>query len=75
MASADYRTCDMCGGKAFYDANLSYDFPDEGEEATRQVGKICGNHKLDYVGDWAVLCTDCSKTHRCVIEPIDGTEQ
>jgi hypothetical protein len=26
---------------------------------------------LDYVGDWAVICTECSKTHKTQIIPID----
>lgn len=49
MAMADYRLCDVCGCKAFYDANLNYD--DDGN--------------LDYVGEMLVICTDCSKTHEC----------
>ena len=52
MAMCDYRQCDVCGCKAFYDANLNYD--DE-------------TGKPDYVGDWAVICDDCAKTHKCVI--------
>lgn len=27
---------------------------------------------LDYVGDWAVICSDCAKTHKTVIVPIDA---
>ena len=29
MAMADYRQCDVCGCKAFYDANLNYEWPDK----------------------------------------------
>jgi len=36
MAGADYRSCDVCGGKAFYDANLSY------ERATESPGERSG---------------------------------
>jgi hypothetical protein len=25
MASCDYHKCEQCGGKAFYDANMSFD--------------------------------------------------
>ena len=60
MAYADYRLCEVCQEKAFYDADLSYDFkeyPDTG---------------LYNVGAWAVLCRDCIKTHRVVILPADG---
>ena len=66
MAAADYRLCDVCGGKAFYDANLNNDFDAPAEEHIRD-----SNYKLDYLGDWAVLCRDCAKTHKCVIEPIE----
>lgn len=52
MAMCDYRQCDICGGKAFYDANLNYD--DEGNFP-------------DYVGDWCVICDECAKTHKCVV--------
>lgn len=63
MALADYRLCDVCGGKAFYDANLNYDFDNMDKEAHMP--------KLDYLGDWAVICEDCAKTHRCVVLPRD----
>jgi hypothetical protein len=59
MALADYRRCDVCGGKAFYDATLRYDFeryPDRG---------------LYLLGDWAVICIDCAKTFKCIIVPKD----
>lgn len=29
MASCDYKLCDVCGGKAFYDSNLQYDSEDK----------------------------------------------
>lgn len=55
MALADYRLCDVCEAKCFYDERLSYDFaeyPDTG---------------LYNTGAWAVLCRDCAKTHKTVI--------
>lgn len=73
MALADYRLCDVCSGKAFYDANLSYE---EGEDGDRKPYFVAGQPqyteveldkkygmRLGYVGDWAVICDDCSKTH------------
>lgn len=51
MALADYRLCDRCEGKAFYDSQLSYDFeeyPDTG---------------LYNLGSWVVVCRDCAETH------------
>ena len=57
MALADYRLCDLCEAKAFYDSNFDYDFkeyPDTGLSGT---------------GDWAVLCRECAKTHQVKIEP------
>lgn len=52
MALCDYRLCDACGGKAFYDANLNY---------SEETGMP------DYVGAWVVLCEDCAKTHDIVV--------
>ncbi len=64
MAMADYYLCDVCGSKAFYDSNLSYDFDHEHGE----VKYGCGM-KLGYVGDMAVICDDCAKTHEVKIVP------
>jgi hypothetical protein len=82
MAGGNYRSCDVCGGKAFYDANLNYADPEECNEhkaAYRVAGEpqyttqeLVEKHgqKLDYVGDWAVICGDCAKTHTTQIIPI-----
>lgn len=56
MALCDYRLCDKCNGKAFYDANLNY-----GEASASS------SWGLDHLGDWAVLCEACSKTWQCVV--------
>jgi len=66
MASADYRLCDLCGSKAFYDSNLNYEFNAPVNECIRG-----SPYKVDCLGDWSVLCRDCAKTHRCTIEPIE----
>ena len=79
MASGDYRSCDVCGGKAFYDANLNYETGDKidgkwvyPEAPYRVAGEDQGQcaPALDYVGDWAVICKECAKTHRTEILPI-----
>lgn len=82
MASGDYRACDVCDGKTFYDANLNYEQGRDSEWAKRSkpyrvAGKEqgCQEHddyflRLDYVGDWAVLCSECAKTHKTAIVPI-----
>jgi hypothetical protein len=78
MAAGDYRSCDVCGDKAFYDANLNYDTGDkvDGKWVYSDTPyKIAGEDQgaygigLDHVGDWAVLCTSCAKTHRISIIP------
>ena len=58
MAAADYRLCDCCNGKVFYDSNLNYEF-----------GEVLpsGHMKVDYLGDWAVICEDCAKTHKTMV--------
>ncbi|HJR83474.1 MAG TPA: hypothetical protein VJ775_06060 [Sphingomicrobium sp.] len=64
MAGADYKLCDVCDRKTFYDANVDYDeasmrsWPFE----ARPVG----------VGAWAVLCDACAKTHRISIAKAEG---
>ena len=76
MAGADYRPCDVCGSKTFYDAALSYDIgtkgPDgawhEPEHPYRVAGEErSGGVALGGLGDWAVLCRACAKTHRTMI--------
>ena len=79
MAYADYRLCDVCGGKAFYDAELQYD-NDTSKPPFRVAGKPANYpHVLGYLGDWAVLCRDCAKKYKTQIVPIDqapkGKEQ
>lgn len=64
MASCDYRLCDVCGGKAFYDANLSYEHSSATERQPALVtGRVDSDYCLGSLGDWAVLCDKCSKTH------------
>lgn len=72
MASCDYRLCDVCGGKAFYDSNLIYGEGGIDDAAYRIAGKEqkWERLRLDHLGDWAVLCEECSKTHRTQIVPI-----
>ena len=66
MALADYRPCDKCGAKAFYDARLNYEVTKDREEEHRVCGRP-SHMKLENLGDWAVLCRDCAKTHRTAI--------
>lgn len=84
MATADYRLCDVCEGKAFYDANLNYEQGRDSEWAKRQApfrwaGEEQGKPehddyllRLDYLGDWAVICDDCAKTHKTTVVPIES---
>ena len=60
MAGCDYYSCDVCGSKTFYDANLSYD--------DNLENKITHHRWPDgYIGDMAVLCDECAKTHKIEI--------
>jgi hypothetical protein len=72
MSFCDYRLCDLCQGKAFYDANLHYD--DGSDTPFKIAGEPSRGLGLGYLGDWAVLCDDCAKTHRCTILPIETKE-
>jgi len=57
MAAADYKLCDNCGRKTFYDAALEY--PDPTPPTYQYIP--------DGVGDWAVICEPCAKTYICVV--------
>jgi len=67
MAYADYRLCDICGGKAFYDANLNYEFSTQKEPIPVEELITGKSYGLDRLGDWVVICLDCAKTHKCII--------
>lgn len=69
MAASDYRLCDLCSGKVFYDANLNYEQGREVNGIVRNGGILLHYTKLDYLGDWTVICTDCAVTHECIIRP------
>lgn len=83
MAAADYRLCDVCDGKVFYDVRLSYEDGRDEHAKERPPYRIAGAEqiadpalnakcgmRLGYLGDWAVICSDCAKTHRTAILPI-----
>lgn len=75
MAGADYRSCDLCGNKAFYDADIQYEVEDKWNKDrpfAKEVGENLAKYeayKLGYLGDWAVLCVNCAKTHKTQIIP------
>lgn len=71
MAAADYRLCDVCGGKAFYDANLNYEQGGDVEGFVRNGGSLMSHTRLDRLGDWCVICATCAETHACVIVKRD----
>jgi|AntDeeMinimDraft_5_1070356.scaffolds.fasta_scaffold45256_2 hypothetical protein len=60
MASADYYSCDVCGGKTFYDANLYW------QNGTKETD---WRDFLHGVGDMAVICGKCSKEYQVKIMP------
>ena len=76
MAAGDYRSCDVCDGKAFYDVELDYRFtsrqdPIEKDEQVT-VSDVPQGYRLQYLGAWAVLCEQCTKTHRISILPREA---
>lgn len=62
MAFADYYLCDLCGGKTFYDSNLSY----WDERMDAETGHRVPDGR---VGHMRAICTECAKTHRLEIVP------
>lgn len=61
MAMLDYRLCDVCSGKAFYDAALDYNDEDHRNAAGDLMPRGCGS--------WAVLCVKCAATHETQVVP------
>ena len=82
---SDHKPCDRCGKWTLWEGTLldQYEFSRDrqpsddppyrvaGEEQTGDSGdRFC----IDGVGDWAMLCPACAKTHRTMIVPIDYPE-
>lgn len=67
MALVDYRLCDVCDGKVFYDSNLNYEFQETEYVVFNEIDKKRG-FKLDYLGAWVVICDTCSETHEIVLK-------
>lgn len=64
MAGADYYSCDKCGCKTFYDADLSYGDYSNMLLSPRKTPMPDGN-----VGDMMVLCKNCAKENKVIIIP------
>lgn len=61
MAGADYWSCDVCGSKTFYDAEL--DYGNDPYHICREDGAM-----LPFgAGDMAAICPSCTKTHEVVV--------
>lgn len=58
MAAADYKLCDICMSKTFYDSNLDYDFQEYPKHGLR-------------LGDWKVICEGCAERYEVVIQEIE----
>lgn len=64
MAACDYYSCDLCGGKTFYDAYLEYDLPTEPPYEVRLPG----------VGAMKVICVACADTNAVTVHPSGTVE-
>jgi hypothetical protein len=60
MALADYRLCDVCEKKCFYDSNVSYNDAQDADDD--HVEGMPG-----WTGDWRVICVECTKTHAVIV--------
>lgn len=61
MAACDYYSCDACGKKTFYDANLTYGNDLNGDPFHNKPWPD-GD-----VGGMAVICKKCAETHTIMI--------
>lgn len=73
MAYADYRHCDVCDGKCFYDTDLGYEFHESEWVEFDEVDKARG-YKLGYLGNWGVICKECMKDWEVVIQKKTNPE-
>lgn len=63
-----YKRCGVCGGNTFDESTLNFKASSQ-EASIRDMGDIDPhNRSLESLGDWAVLCTTCSKTYRTTIQ-------
>lgn len=60
MALCDYARCDVCDGKAFYDANIT---------DSRYCAAYDPTEDAEPIGI-AVLCSECNKKYKAIIVPI-----
>jgi hypothetical protein len=66
MAGADYYSCDKCGCKTFYDADLSYTLTNNKWENPNPRDEW--NAMPDgNVGDMMIICKDCAKKYKIVM--------
>lgn len=66
MAAADYRLCDVCTRKTFYDANVDYEPSPKGHP---NWPSMIPNR----VGDWRVICDECAQTHEVIVRLKSST--
>ncbi|MBK8184310.1 MAG: hypothetical protein IPK63_16095 [Candidatus Competibacteraceae bacterium] len=67
VLSTDYYLCDVCGNTTFQDFELSYGMSDSiNINPDTKHPWPDGN-----VGDMAVICKECAKTHRIEIVTIE----
>jgi len=59
MAMADYCRCDVCKGKAFYDANITDSRYNAAWDETEDADPVA----------LAVLCSECAKTRAVAVLP------
>jgi len=66
MAAADYRLCDVCDAKTFYDTTLGYEFEEDSWAPFDEIDKKRG-WKLGNLGDWICICKECSEKYKVVL--------
>jgi hypothetical protein len=87
MLACDFRLCDVCECKVFYDAELGYELNSQANSKKRVPYRIAGRDQcrtkeltekygktLWYLGDWAVICNKCSKEYKTQIVKIEKAE-
>lgn len=73
MAGADYYHCAVCGGKAFYDANIDWEYQHVGRDPEDDWNGPLSRPPYLHGVSVVALCADCWKTHEIKVVRRDGT--
>jgi hypothetical protein len=72
MAYVDYWHCAVCDGKAFYDADISWEYQYVGKSPQGEYNGPLNNPPYRHGCSVVALCEDCWKTHEIKVVKREG---